>query len=81
MKALSVREVIETARKVTGHSIPALETARRAGDPAKLVASSEKAKKFSVGILFTIVRKKSLKVHGTGIKIIRTDMKYRKWST
>lgn len=45
MKALSVREVIETARKVTGHSIPALETARRAGDPAKLVASSEKAKK------------------------------------
>lgn len=50
MKALSVREVIETARKVTGHSIPALETARRAGDPAKLVASSEKGKKFSVGI-------------------------------
>lgn len=50
MKALSVREVIETARKVTGHSIPALETARRAGDPAKLVASSEKAKKFSVEI-------------------------------
>ena len=45
MKALSVREVIETARKVTGHSIPALETARRAGDPAKLVVSSEKAKK------------------------------------
>lgn len=45
MKALSVREVIETARKVTGHSIPALETARRAGDPAKFVASSEKAKK------------------------------------
>ncbi len=40
----SVREVIETARKVTGHPIPAEETARRAGDPARLVASSEKAK-------------------------------------
>ncbi len=40
----SVREVIETARKVTGHPIPAKETARRAGDPAQLIASSEKAK-------------------------------------
>ena len=40
----SVREVIETARKVTGHPIPAVETPRRAGDPARLVASSEKAK-------------------------------------
>ena len=42
----SVKEVIETARKVTGHAIPAVETERRAGDPARLVASSEKAKKF-----------------------------------
>lgn len=41
----SVREVIETARKVTGHPIPATETPRRAGDPARLVASSEKARK------------------------------------
>lgn len=41
----SVKEVIETARKVTGHTIPAVETPRRAGDPARLVASSEKAKK------------------------------------
>ena len=40
----SVHEVIETARKVTGHPIPATETSRRAGDPARLVASSEKAK-------------------------------------
>ena len=40
----SVREVIETARKVTGHPIPATESSRRAGDPARLVASSEKAK-------------------------------------
>lgn len=41
----SVREVIKTARKVTGHPIPATESSRRAGDPARLVASSEKAKK------------------------------------
>lgn len=40
----SVREVIETARKITGHPIPATESSRRAGDPARLVASSEKAK-------------------------------------
>ncbi len=38
----SVREVIETARTVTGGLIPAVETPRRAGDPARLVASSEK---------------------------------------
>lgn len=40
----SVREVIETARKVTGHPIPAVESPRRAGDPARLVASSKKAR-------------------------------------
>lgn len=40
----SVKEVIETARKVTGHPIPVKEEARRAGDPARLVASGKKAK-------------------------------------
>ena len=40
----SVKEVIEAARKVTGHPIPAELAPRRAGDPAKLIASSEKAK-------------------------------------
>jgi UDP-glucose 4-epimerase len=44
-KGYSVREVIEAARSVTGHSIPAVEKARRPGDPAVLVASSEKIKK------------------------------------
>jgi UDP-glucose 4-epimerase len=39
----SVREVIESARRVTGHAIPADVHPRRAGDPAVLVASSEKA--------------------------------------
>jgi len=41
----TVKEVIETARKVTGHPIPAVVVERRAGDPAKLIASSEKAMK------------------------------------
>ncbi len=42
-KGFSVREVIESARRVTGHPIPAEVCPRRAGDPAVLVASSEKA--------------------------------------
>ena len=41
----SVLEMIEAARKVTGHPIPLQIGERRAGDPALLVASSEKAKK------------------------------------
>jgi UDP-glucose 4-epimerase len=38
----SVREVIETAREITGHEIPAVESPRRPGDAPRLVASSEK---------------------------------------
>jgi UDP-glucose 4-epimerase len=38
----SVREVIESARRVTGHPIPVVEEPRRPGDPAVLIASSEK---------------------------------------
>jgi UDP-glucose 4-epimerase len=41
----SVREVIETARQVTGHLIPINERPRRPGDSARLVASSEKIKR------------------------------------
>ena len=44
-RGFSVREVIESARKVTGHKIPALECARRPGDSAVLVASSDKIQK------------------------------------
>ncbi|MDJ0869121.1 MAG: UDP-glucose 4-epimerase GalE [Myxococcota bacterium] len=36
----SVREVIETARRVTGHPIPAVVAPRRPGDPARLVAAA-----------------------------------------
>ena len=38
----SVREVVEVCREVTGHPIPAEVAPRRAGDPATLIASSEK---------------------------------------
>lgn len=41
-KGFSVREVIETSRRVTGHAIQATDTPRRPGDPAVLVASSAK---------------------------------------
>lgn len=40
----SVREVLEAALRVTGKPIPAREAPRRAGDPARLVASGEKAR-------------------------------------
>jgi UDP-glucose 4-epimerase len=40
----SVKEVIEAARRVTGHAIPVEIKPRRDGDPARLVASSEQAK-------------------------------------
>lgn len=39
----TVKEVIDVARAVTGHPIPAQVSPRRAGDPAQLIASSEKA--------------------------------------
>jgi UDP-glucose 4-epimerase len=42
-QGFSVREVIDSARRVTGHPIPAEIHPRRPGDPAVLVASSEKA--------------------------------------
>lgn len=40
----SVKEVIDAAREVTGHPIPVTITPRRAGDPARLTASNDKAK-------------------------------------
>ena len=43
-KGFSVKEVIDEARMVTGHPLPALTVPRRDGDPAVLVASSEQAR-------------------------------------
>lgn len=44
-KGFSVKEVVDVVRKVTGKSITAVDAPRRPGDPATLVASSEKIKK------------------------------------
>lgn len=44
-KGFSVREMIEAARRVTGHEIPVREEGRRPGDPARLVASAELAER------------------------------------
>jgi UDP-glucose 4-epimerase len=41
----SVRQVVDACRAVTGHPIPAAEVGRRAGDPAVLVASSDKIRR------------------------------------
>ncbi|MGW0893488.1 UDP-glucose 4-epimerase GalE [Saccharopolyspora sp. NPDC002578] len=57
----SVQQVIETCRAVTGHPIPAAVAPRRAGDPATLVAASDRAReelswKPKLADLSTIVR-------------------------
>ncbi|MBT8341010.1 MAG: UDP-glucose 4-epimerase GalE [Desulfatitalea sp.] len=44
-RGYSVLDVIKTARKITTNTIPARQAEKRQGDPAVLVASSEKAKK------------------------------------
>jgi len=44
-EGFSVRQVIETCRAVTGCDIPAVAAPRRAGDPARLVASADKARR------------------------------------
>lgn len=41
----SNRQVIDACRKITGHAIPVEESPRRAGDPASLVASSDRIRK------------------------------------
>ena len=44
-QGFSIREVIESVRRVTGHPIPVIERERRPGDPAILIASSEKIRR------------------------------------
>ncbi len=44
-EGFTVREVIEMAREITGHPIPAEVVARRPGDPAILIASSDKIRR------------------------------------
>ncbi len=44
-RGFSVKEVIDTVEKVTGKKVPVVDAPRRKGDPAVLVASSEKIRK------------------------------------
>jgi UDP-glucose 4-epimerase len=44
-QGFTVKEVIETCRQVTGHPIPAEVGPRRPGDPAVLIASSDKIRR------------------------------------
>jgi UDP-glucose 4-epimerase len=44
-QGFSVREVVESARRVTGRAIPVVESPRREGDPAVLIASAEKIRR------------------------------------
>ena len=44
-QGFSVREVIEVARKVTGRPIPVVESPRRPGDPAILIASAARIRR------------------------------------
>jgi UDP-glucose 4-epimerase len=39
----SVREVVDAARRVTGHPIPVTDRPRRPGDPPELVAAAQRA--------------------------------------
>jgi len=44
-QGFTVREVIEGVRRVTGRAIPVVESPRREGDPAVLIASSDKIRR------------------------------------
>ncbi len=44
-KGLSVKEIIDVAREVTNHEIPAVMQPRRAGDPPRLIGCADLAKK------------------------------------
>ena len=70
----TVKEVIETARKVTGKPIKAVEEERRAGDPAVLIASSEKAKNILGWNQNMQILKKSLHPHGNGTAATHKDI-------
>ena len=70
----TVKEVIETARKVTGKPIKAVEEGRRAGDPAVLIASSEKAKNILGWKQNMQILKKSLHPHGNGTAATHKDI-------
>lgn len=63
----TVKEVIETARKVTNHTIPIREEERRAGDPSVLIASSEKQGKYLGGNRSMQILRRLFQQHGNGM--------------
>jgi len=63
----SVREIIEAAKKVTGKDFSVVEKSRRAGDPAVLIASSEKIKRNYIGNRNILISKILLLLLGGGI--------------
>ena len=71
----SVREVLNLRKKVTGQPITAIEFARRAGDSARLVASSEKIRHELGWKPKATICKTSSPAPGNGISRIRKDMK------
>lgn len=75
----SVREIIETVKKVTGRSFAVKEEARRAGDPAKLIASSEKSRRSSIGNPATATSKRSWLRPGGGMRVIPKDTKNKQY--
>ena len=70
----SVRKVIDVARRVTGHPIPAVESPRRPGDPATLVASSEKIRREWGGSPSSPIWKALSPAPGSGTASIQWDM-------
>jgi UDP-arabinose 4-epimerase len=44
-RGTSVREVLDSVRRVSGASVPVVETVRRPGDPSELVANAERSKR------------------------------------
>ena len=71
----TVKEIIDTAEKVVGKPIKCEMAARRAGDPAQLVASSEKAKTVLAGSRSMTISRRSSVPRGTGTRSIRMAMK------
>ena len=63
----TVKEVIETARKVTNHTIPIREEERRTGDPSVLIASSERQGKCLGGNRSMQILRRLFQQHGNGM--------------
>jgi len=77
----SVRQVIETTRRVTGHPIPTVIAPRRAGDPASLVASPDRINKEPGWLPLGSDLEAIVPSTGRGAELIRVAMGWRRSST